>query len=672
MANPQETLANAGANTQSAASQGTVQPAATAPAAPAAINSTVDPTVANSVPSGAAIAANLGASLLGNTAPATNTTPAASSSAPDSSSSQEGTDIFEHMSTLSNFANIEYTKFDDGGNRKIECIFVDKIKMDKDSAVYCTYGKAIKSIVINQTVTNYGFTASMVINDSNGFIQSIVNHQSNFYCVLNIMEIFSEADDILGESGAGRVESGIMPAPYIFEIEDVTSKSPDGAKEKVYSFKLIDLVSATLKKVSYGNLLIWNPAFMQSANFIDLYKTIIDFAAEIISFAHNKKYFYSNHIFFTDDITDSFNDLIKNVVLKDLPISMSCYDLLDYIYKHAAREIEPPKQFEGETVGNVLIPVLLQEENEDISSTYRNYFKRDTDKKLVMPISYSGKSSISGNMVKRGLFAKCILMPFELAFNSDKCMIYENINPIQDEKGALVERETYFEAINGLTVCPISESVDLPPSNFVVGLGWKNLSLMADTPSGGSNMLIYFNWIYEFYKAAFLNDKASAIKGKLGKNLYPSVDPHFHKMESAGLLEGDKEKFAKINSNTIVLKSTDTVKEALYHVGRALKSFIFLNALFGFKVKGNIFRHPGEIIKITNAFNSEEADSAVSSVGGAEGALAGFSLAYITSVAHIFNGNKFQDSIYASRICSVDTVNASASPPIEGATGDAV
>ena len=631
MPNSAQTLANAGANTQSSAQSGGVSSPNPAPA-PA------NPEVTNSIPSSQPAA------------------PASGNSGSTAVSEQEGTNLYEYMAKISNFANVEYIKFDDGSNRKIECIFVDKITMEPSSSLYINYGKNIKALSINQTVSSYGITASMHVNDSNGLLQGLIAHQSNFYCVINIMEVFTDNDDIVNESGSARVETGIMYSPFIFEIEDVKSLSPDGAKEKVYSFELIDIISATLKKVSYGNLLLHNPAFIQAQSFGQIYQDIINFAAEIIHLAHNKKFHIDNYIFFIDDITDSINDLIKTVVLKDLAIDMTCYELLNYIHKRAAREIEPPAQFNGEKVGNILLPLMLQDEFEDISKKYRTYFNRDTDKEIVMPISFSGERSINANLIKRGLYAKCILMPFELAFNSTEPTIYENINPLLDERGQLTSYETKINTMNGLVVSPLSDNVDIPPANYLVGFGWKNLSLISDTPAGSNNMLVYFNWIYEFYKAAFLNDNAAAFSSAIGKKLSPAIDPHFHKMEANNLIETDKEVFAKINSNTIVLKSTDTVKEALYHVGRTLKSYIFMNSLFGFKIKGSILRHPGEIIKITSSAKDAGTDGGTSAVGGIEGSIAGFSLGYITNVIHTFKGNKFLDLIYASRICSIDKV----------------
>jgi hypothetical protein len=81
-----------------------------------------------------------------------------------------------------------------------------------------------------------------------------------------------------------------------------------------------------------------------------------------------------------------------------------------------------------------------------------------------------------------------------------------------------------------------------------------------------------------------------------------------------------------------------------------------MNSFFGFKIKGSILRHPGEIIKITSSAKDAGTDGGTSAVGGIEGSIAGFSLGYITNVIHTFKGNKFLDLIYASRICSIDKV----------------
>jgi hypothetical protein len=105
---------------------------------------------------------------------------------------------------------------------------------------------------------------------------------------------------------------------------------------------------------------------------------------------------------------------------------------------------------------------------------------------------------------------------------------------------------------------------------------------------------------------------------------------------------------------TIKLKSNDSVKEALYHVGKTLKSFVFMNSLFGFKLKGNMFRHPGEIIKIGNEESNLQNENPTSSLGGINALENGYVLAYMTHISHLYNGSIAEDVIYATKICDIN------------------
>ena len=94
-----------------------------------------------------------------------------------------------------------------------------------------------------------------------------------------------------------------------------------------------------------------------------------------------------------------------------------------------------------------------------------------------------------------------------------------------------------------------------------------------------------------------------------------------------------------------------------------------MNSLFGFKIKGSYFRHPGEIVKVSTLARQTEEESAISNIGGFEANNNGFFLIYTTAVTHILNGAKFEDLIYASKICSISPDNK---PTVvtETATGD--
>lgn len=601
--------------------------------------STTSPEIGNSVPS------------------ATTQTSSTSTSGSDNSTSSihEGEDLFEYVASLSQLDLLETIAFNDGMRRKISCFFIDKGTMSPSSCFHYIYGKEVNALGISQSVTKFGLTGTVEIEDVFGSLTSVVEGQSNFYFVVSIFEITKEFDE-LKDGKSIKNQKGYMLQPFIFEIDEVDIISPDGAPSKVYRLTLSDVLSSTLKKVSYGNLLLQYPSFINSTNFVELYKTLLEYGATIINLNHNKKYKIDYTIEYVDDVTDSINELLKAVILKDLPISMTCYDLLNHIYNHAAREIEPPSNFSGEKVGNILLPLLVQDEFPEVSGAYPKLFNRKISKELLKDLSFSGENNTtSATLIKRIYAGKCILMPFALAFppSGDTSYIYENINPARDGSGNLQESETIYAPMNGVVISNISENADVVSPNKVTGRIWKNLALISDTPGGAANLLVYFNWIYEYYKAAFLNNCDTIISRKAGKKMTPATDPHFHRMEVANLTGGDKETFAKINANTIVLKSTDTIKEALYYVGRAIKSYIFMNSVFGFKINGSALRHPGEIIKINSSAYEKDDNTSTGTVGGIEGNMTGFVMAYTTGVNHIFRGGTYENLIFASKVCNI-------------------
>ena len=78
-----------------------------------------------------------------------------------------------------------------------------------------------------------------------------------------------------------------------------------------------------------------------------------------------------------------------------------------------------------------------------------------------------------------------------------------------------------------------------------------------------------------------------------------------------------------------------------------------MNNLFGFDIRGNIFRHPGEIIKI-NVSGDTDDESITGTIGGLEAKSNKFVLAYTTSITHSLNGSSIEDLIYANKICSIN------------------
>lgn len=562
----------------------------------------------------------------------------------------EGEDLFKTVAKLSNFNSIESINFSDGMQRKIDCFLVSKTNINQKNTFHFTYGKDIKSISITQSVSSYGIFATIDIHDVAGYISTLANYCLNYYFVVSIFNVVDESN--------GQI-NGYMTQPYIFEIDSAIPISPDGNVSKVYRFKLKDIVSSTLEKVAVGNLLLEYPSLTNVANFGELYTIILNYAGLIINYIHDKKYCIDCKIYFLDDNNDQYNEIVRGVIFQDIKLTMDCYSFLNYVYQHAAKELAAPVQFTGENPGNILVPLFLQDEIADIRNEYSSFFKRTSPEKIVNNITFGkGKYDITATYISRNFYAKNLLMPFELAFTSThpskKSVIYESLNPLRNINGSVVEAEEKYLPMNGYVFTPIEDSVDMPPRGSEIGLGWKNLVLFHDSPGSSGNILIFFNWIYDYYHEVFLNKDNSYLVTQMGKYLTPAIDPHFHVMERAGLMGGDEVAFAKMNSNTITLKTSEPIKEALYYAGRSIKSYIMMNSLHGFKIKGDLLRHPGEIIKISSPVKNADEESPVAIIGGISTMGNLHNLIYTNTVTHIFDGNTFKDLIYANKICNID------------------
>lgn len=580
----------------------------------------------------------------------------AGSSTFSNSDDQEGEDLYTAVAKLAPFANMGSIPMNNGDTLKIACYLVNKALINEESTIYFKYGTDIKNISITDSVTKFGTTASIDIIDNGGGLTTLLQYQMSYYFVISILNVIDDGTDKM-ENTENKIEQGIFYQPYIFELDFVETISSDRSKSKIYRLYLSDIISSTLKKVSYGNLLLEYTAFPNCSNFGDVYRYFIDYAALIINLTHNKKYKIPKTLMLGGSINDNLNTIIKDVILKDVTIDTPLYDLLNKFYSTASRELEVPEHFaaKAEVKGMVSVPLLLNEEWEDLSATYRRYYNDHDSDSMVETLSLEGSVTVNSQLFKRGLYLKHLQMPFQLLFG-DKPKVYEIINPKYSE-GMIDESEVDFNPMNGFTNSPVDDMVEIPIDQYTSAVAWKNLALMSDGAQGAANALIYWNWIFEYYKNVYLNYENNIIKKKYNKETLPPANPHFNIVDKLNLVGGDKDTFAKINAVTIRMRSMDPIKEALWHVGRSVKSYIFMNDLYGFKIKGNIIRHPGEIIKI-NAPNKNdaEADSVSSIAGGINTLSAGYTLSYITQITHSFNGTRYEDIIYATKICNIDDI----------------
>lgn len=495
---------------------------------------------------------------------------------------QEGENLYEAVCKLAPFGKIKTLAMSNKDNIKIGCYMVHKMHMNQETTIYLKYGSEADNIAIRNGMSEFGTHGSITINDSTGVLTSALQFQMNYYFVITIMNVYDEDS----------TEKALIFQPYIFEIDKVDIIASSGTN-KVYKILLSDIISATLKKVSYGNMLLQYPEMPNVTDYGELYNYFIDYAANIINIIHNKKYKIPKKIFFKSLNSDSISTIIKAVVFKDLPIDTTAYNLLNKIFIVAARELEVPENFskKAEVKGPVLTPLFLTDEWEDASGLYRSTYNTDTTDKVIIDFAVSGEVPVTAKYFRRCFSMKHLQMPFQIAFGQETSSVYEVFNPKYID-GVLSKEDQFFNPMNGYTNSVIDGAVEVPFDGAACGLGWRNLALMADTPSGGSNALIFFNWIYEYYKNVYLNYEENKFRKEFNKALIPVVDPNFHQVEINNLFPGDADFFAMANASVIKLRSEDPIKEALMHVGRSVKSFIFMNALTGFKVNGNIIRHP--------------------------------------------------------------------------------
>lgn len=592
-------------------------------------------------------------------APGATASPPATGPGPSfaSTDDQEGEDLYRAVAKLAPFSSMGAISMNNGDNLKISCYFVNKFAIDPENTIYFRYGTDIKNISITDSVTKFGTMASVDIVDNGGLMASIMQSQMSYYFVISILNITEDSSENNSDSGS-KIEKGILYQPYIFDVDFIDAASSDETKGKMYRVHLMDIISATLKKVSYGNLLLQYTSFPNCTNFADVYRHFIEYAALVINLSHDKKYKIPQLLYLGGSINDNINTIIKDVILKDVTIDTPLYSLLDKFYNLASRELEVPEHFaaKAEVKGMVSTPLMLNDEWEDMEGFYRNYYKDHDSDIMTENITYEGTITVQALMLRRGLYLKHLQMPFQLAFG-DKPHVYETINPKYSE-GKIDESELEFNPMNGYTNSTIDSIIELPVNANTAGLAWKNLALMNDGSAGSTNALIYWNWIHEYYRNVYLNYENNFIKKKFNKEVKPPIEPHFNKLDKLNLVGGDRDTFAKINANTIRLRSNDPVKEALWHVGRAIKSYIFLNALYGFKIKGNIIRHPGEIIKINAAARGDmEADTPQSIPGGFNTIIAGYTLSYITQITHTFVGSRYEDIVYATKLCDIDEIS---------------
>jgi hypothetical protein len=139
--------------------------------------------------------------------------------------------------------------------------------------------------------------------------------------------------------------------PYIFEIDAVSSISPDIEANKTYRLSLSDIISATLKRVDYMTFLGNYSRFVNYKNWRDKYSCLLEFALKIINYTHKGKYKIDPTIlkydFYHTDDGCEYSALMRGIFdSKNVKKHHSCFDVLNLLYNTASVQIEIPNTFD--------------------------------------------------------------------------------------------------------------------------------------------------------------------------------------------------------------------------------------------------------------------------------------------------------------------------------------
>lgn len=239
-----------------------------------------------------------------------------------------------------------------------------------------------------------------------------------------------------------------------------------------------------------------------------------------------------------------------------------------------------------------------------------------------------------------------IQMPFVLCFNENTNIIFESINPAKNQNGEYTEKEASFNCMNGRSDLGIANYLYFPTNQNMVQKLWKNMVIcnMGQQDGQASAVMIDFNWVYFYYIYNFLG-YGSGQRDGYTSNITPSFFLAYqnNRITDSSVIQD----FSEMNANFQVVRSTSDLNEALVLIGKNLTSFVTQNDTYQFRVRGNIFRHPNEIIKISN--NSSLAANPAVAIH-TDMANNDFILVYITSVKHTWEGAHYTNDISANKI----------------------
>lgn len=526
--------------------------------------------------------------------------------------------------------NKNYTNFNNGQQIRVSVFFVPKfasVKEMKDAknSIFLEYGNTVSNIVINDLLGQFGLTGNMEISNDGGMYDYVLQRFNCFYLVIS----FTVKD------GQG---SSIKYEPYIFDVVSVMNLSSDNPQNVRVQINFCDLYRSIASQHSIGSVIKNDPQITRYSSYKDVFASILSFMRKFIKSNYEGKMEISKTTRFMHENSD-FSSLVQ-ASFRKINQNDTILDALNVLMKDAAHGVITPEDFlqNSSSIGDVCVPFFFREEYPDANNIYRKICETQTDDNglPLVDASYQGSDGI----FRRDFFLRDIFMPFALAFSQKDSIIFESINPHVDDTGNLADDENQFQCMNGRHQTEISNFTSQNINMEHIKKKWKNIIFVSTGADNNSSCLVYFNWIYNYFRDVFMG-------GKFALNVMPDF---YAKLCREGVSLDYKEAFEEANAYVKALQSEDPVTEALVEIGKNVASFVLLNTSYSFNMRGNLLFRPNEIIKLNK---NKKDDSNQETSFTTDMSNSDYVLLYVSNVTHIFNGKSYTNRVMCNKIYEI-------------------
>ena len=515
-----------------------------------------------------------------------------------------------------------FTVFEGGTEYQINCYLVPAFLSNEDrfnieKCVYLQWGRDVVELNIYDILYSFGTKGDMTVIDNNNNVSYALEQFVSYELVINITQKVVDNAPVL------RYE------PYILSIVNVEPVSAPGGNSKVLKVYFEDLLTSTAKKCGFGSFIKVNPGFRNTNSFPESFKVIIDYLQNIILRNNSDAHSYDKKIKF-----DSYEGCDEHTFISHIVDSLehdnTVYDLLDALCKDSCVPLKLDASITRnfEMIGDVLVPLFCKEEYTDSQNFYYKQLNQEID----------DLTTVSDNSfyLYRPITFRNFYMPFSYGFKDDKGVIAESFSVTNEDNPS----DTL--TINGTNPIPIDGFESISANMNLVSKRWKNISFISQNANNGSSRLVYFKWFYEFFNQIFLNGKLDDPSAKVSNVLPPFFLAQLENPE----ISYDKD-LAERNSNIILIRNENPIKEILMQIGKSIASLVALNNSYSFTTQGNMLRRPNEIIELYMPNDgNEDSPTPIRT----DFAMSKSVMLYVTAVIHSWSGTNFKDKVVCNRI----------------------